>query len=222
MGKGDVKSFIGKLFRKSYGKYRPSKKKRKTHKKIPVTIINALKSHLSAQIKEAELNYRVNSNLENALTGALLERIEVREWVYSEGWKWKINSKKLKDTKEEQFVGADGIISINIEQNGRIDTKSILFQAKRKGHINNSEIKEQIDKMGEFLPNGNMIIIYTDNGYYAQIGSNYNKEANMFLTNFLFDVFLACKQGVWGKTYEDVKKHCDLMYKVNIDAKKVK
>jgi ribosomal small subunit protein bTHX len=29
MGKGDVKSFIGKLFRKSYGKYRPRKKKKR-------------------------------------------------------------------------------------------------------------------------------------------------------------------------------------------------
>ena len=222
MGKGDAKSFIGKLFRKSYGKYRPRKKKRKIHKKIPITIINALKPHLSAKIKEAERNYVVNSNQENSVTGALLDRIEVNDWAYCDGWKWKINSKKLKDKKEEQFVGADGIISINIEQNGRIDTKSILFQAKRKENINNSKIKKQIDKMEKFLPNGNMIIIYTDNGYYAQTGSDYNKKDNISLTNFLLDAFLACKQGVWGKTYDDVKKYCDLMYKMDIYAKKVK
>jgi ribosomal small subunit protein bTHX len=32
MGKGDIKSFVGKLFRKSYGKYRPRKKKRRENR----------------------------------------------------------------------------------------------------------------------------------------------------------------------------------------------
>ncbi|MDR0691405.1 MAG: 30S ribosomal protein THX [Prevotellaceae bacterium] len=222
MGKGDAKSFTGKLFRKSYGKYRYRRKKRKTHKKIPATLISALKPYISANINKAEHKYEVNCNDENSLTGALLDNIEVMDWQCCDGWKWKINSKRLKSIKEEPFIGADGIISINIEQNGRVDNKSILFQAKRKENIKEKEIMEQIEKMKKGLPNGNMIIVYAENGYYAQTGNDYGKNNMISLTDFLFDVFLACKQGVWGKTYDDVKKYCDLMYKMDIYAKKVK
>lgn len=79
--------------------------------------------------------------------------------------------------------------------------------------------------MRETLSGGNMIIIYSDGGFYAQTANNFdkaNKKQTRF-SDYFINVFLACKSGCWGyKKYKsgdsEVKLYC---FSINIKKERL-
>jgi len=172
---------------------------------LPSLLIEDIKKHLISSSNEVEENFETCWEDEDALTGALLASIQTKEWQSNSGWKWKITANFLRGRGPNAIqskTGADGIISLNINSgNAHIQTKSIIFQAKKKG--NGTSLKTQIENMNSILPYGNMVIIYSKNGYFGQTGKDYDKaKNNIKFGNYLSDIFLGCYNGQWGVYYD--------------------
>ena len=184
---------------------------------VPVSVVEDILAHLREQIQKSEKNYPCNKGKEDAVTGGLFNSLKT-DWKNCGDWSWnidyKISRQSAKGTFNEKETGADGIISINVECNdGESHTKSILFQAKKERNF--KELDEQIKKMNTILKGGNMVIVYSNKGFFAQT-ANENESARsneIKFDNYLKDVFFACKSGYWGrKIYisdnQQIKLYC--------------
>lgn len=173
-------------------------------KDLPEELKANIKSHLKESSAKAEKGWSSCSKEEDSLTGHLFASLESQIDNEVNNWKWNISLKKFRGRGKGAFenkVGADGIISINIEYEGKIETKSILFQAKKGNGVS---VKDQLKKMDRILPDGNMIILFTEKGYFGQTGKNYQtKKMEYKLGDYLSDIFIECKNGVWGVKYDE-------------------
>jgi len=167
---------------------------------------NGLRVHISSKVEENEANPNKLGKEEDTRTIRLLETLATNDWQYSGNVRYKITCEKFRDRgpkATENWTGADGIFTVYTKNaDGQEDCKSILFQAKNKG--NNKKIDEQIEDMEKNAPNGSMIIDYTDKGYFAQNGNEYEKDKEgIKLDEYFNDVFLSCKRGIRGLSYNN-------------------
>jgi hypothetical protein len=169
---------------------------------VPELVLGDIFKHIDIQTKSSEKKYINNQGKEDAVTGSLFSLLQA-DWKTVDDWSWNIDyeitNQSAKGTFNEKETGADGIVSINIKHNGKIDTKSILFQAK-KGN-NTKGLNEQIRKMDSHLSGGNMVILYSTNGFYAQDSKTFkiSDTEQTKLDDYLKNVFFACKCGSWGR-----------------------
>ncbi|PWL32101.1 hypothetical protein [uncultured Roseivirga sp.] len=173
---------------------------------IPELIRNEIKIHLRKKCQDGEDGWSNANQDEDTLTGDFLGQLRSKT-KRTNGWTWRINYHKFSGRGKgayEKTTGADGIISIEIEKNSIKRTKSIIFQAKKKG---NSKIQEQLDKMNKTLPGGNMVLVYGEDGYFGETGEIFksDKEVNSRIGDYLSDIFLECKNGLWGVDYDGVR-----------------
>jgi ribosomal small subunit protein bTHX len=203
MGKGNIKSFTGKLFRKSYGKYRLRKKKRKRNNLgLPKKLRNAIRKHIKQSY--SRISWDITKRHEDMTTSALLSHIATCEWNDSCGWKWKITVDPIGSTKLETISGADGIISVNVENNGIVKNKSIIFQAKKENNNKTKGLERQIKDMKKFLPGGNMLIFYSKDGCFGQTVGKGRETEKIDFADYISDVFLKCANGCLGVKCEDI------------------
>ena len=178
------------------------KKTSKVSDLVPKFVLDDIFIHLTEKIEESERAYLYNVK-EDSVTGSLFTLLS-SNGNQIELWSWSINFQlthiRRKKTFNEKETGADGLISINIEHNGQIHTKSILFQAKNDD--NKTRLNGQIHKMSKLMKGGNMIIKYTKDGFYGQTANRLNNEIQlnspMKLDHYIKDVFFGCKSGQWG------------------------
>lgn len=172
---------------------------------LPSKLIEEIKQYIKESSLNGEMGWESSNQDEDSLTGDYFSQLR-RDWVEFDDWAWRITYRKFRGRGKgayEKEVGADGIFSIEIKKNDQIDTKSIIFQSKKVG---NDKIQEQLRKMEETLPQGNMVLSFSPDGYYGIIGQDYNREDKKELTkrigDFWGDVFIGCQHGQWGVSYD--------------------
>lgn len=174
---------------------------------LPDFLVKNIQTHIREQSLEGEFGWEHANEEEDTLTGDYLSQLRTN-WNNSSDWKWRIKYTKVRGRGPgayEKKIGADGIITIEFENNGERTYKSIIFQSKKKG---NNNIKEQLKKMDDTLPDGNMVLVFTPRGYFAERGSEFTNDRNMNIRagDYLADEFIGCKNGQWGVEYDGGRK----------------
>ena len=107
---------------------------------IPEEVKQSIREHISTAIKSALEGYSSAVEDEDTMTGHLCSKLQVgtRRVLVSEAqisgkWQWSINYYKFRGRgagAPEKYLGADGIFELKLTSGARIDSKSLLFQAK--------------------------------------------------------------------------------------------
>ena len=190
---------------------------------LPNQVMNQIQSHIKGNCKIAESGFSANQMEEDAVTGALGERLRTlpdptRELVVDgRAWNWSVSYSKFRGRGRdaaENTIGADGIFQIQFTDTdlARIWSKGILFQAKMEKNRNRASLFEEMNKMEEITPNESIVVEYDDNGYKAiksrellaadKTPKKVLREKSVSLGDLLADQFLECLVGVRGLFYD--------------------
>lgn len=143
---------------------------------VPQDVIRRLKTHFTEKIEEAVARYRFNDADEDSLTGALGHALSTAKpiivtvfdgMVYS----FSIGSYKILGKgpgAPEKRTGADGIIQIRVESDGkRLFEKGLPFQAKKLNRYHEAEVAPQAKDMLRTSGSG-IVLRFSPDGYDAQ------------------------------------------------------
>lgn len=189
---------------------------------IPAQVISELRSHIIGACDAAQAGYRSSSGHEDAVTGALGERLRLEPGKYihtDEGtWRLVVRWKKFPSgrSRVESEIGADGIIQFEIFQGygQEIYTKGLLFQAKKREDYDIDRLLHQCRQMNEISPDASAVFQFGRNAYLAmdctQILNmpdasrmpNF-QDQGVPLGNYIVDRFLSCEVGT-EKLYFDL------------------
>lgn len=107
---------------------------------MPEEVKQSIREHFATAIKSALEGYSSAVEDEDTMTGHLcaklrvgMRRVMVSEAQISGEWRWSINYYKFRGRgvgAMEKYLGADGIFELKLTSGARIDSKSLLFQAK--------------------------------------------------------------------------------------------
>jgi hypothetical protein len=193
---------------------------------MPEEVILSINTHLRNVCTETNMrkNWNINHADEDSLTGVFLNSLATdNEQILPCGWGWKITTNKIRGrgpNAPEKSIGADGIISLNVEENGITKTKSTIFQAKKVKCTDS--LKKQKEKMSKCCPNGNMVIIFSPTVCNVQ-----TEDGEVSFTDYMSE-FVVCKTGIIGLKYDETKEcivndikevNCDVSQQLNIDVK---
>jgi hypothetical protein len=168
----------------------------------------AIKKHLLNKCQDAERGRLYFDSDEEYITTALLESLRISEWQRAGGVKWRLQVHKTGNHGEtaESKIGADGIIQIAIygKDGARLETKGLLFQAKKTSYSGKrSKAEEQINQMRSVVgEKGCAVFIYDkDKGFFGKEPSDFDFSdlksgaLGTKLEFFLANDFLDCKIG---------------------------
>jgi hypothetical protein len=143
---------------------------------VPQGLIGRLKAHFTEKIEEAVERYRFNDADEDALTGALGHALSTPRPIVVTVFKGAVYSFAIESYKilgkgpgtPESRTGADGIIQISVESDGKpIFAKGLPFQAKKLNRFHEAEVAPQAEHM--FRTSGSGIVLrFGPNGYDAR------------------------------------------------------
>lgn len=185
---------------------------------VPNQVVEELRSHILGACDLAADGYSNAKGREDAVTGALGERLRLKEKLIAikgEGtWRIAITWNKFRSAKgrsgEEREIGADGIIQFELFRDfgEEVYTKGMLFQAKMADDDNYRRLRTQCERMEELASNGSSVIQYGPSGYMAmdgrealsQLGEEVREmpdfgEDGLPLGDYIVDRFLTCKVG---------------------------
>lgn len=169
---------------------------------VPENVKKVLSEYIMKRCNHAENGWENSNQDEDTITGDFLGNLRTSGWITNENIRYQFNYKKFrgrgKDALEKR-TGADGIITIEIEKDGKVYYKSFVFQAKKNG---NNSINKQHDLMKKHFPNGNIIFRYGPNGYNIE---GFNKK--LTICAFISDEFLECNYGIEGLRYDSKKEN---------------
>ncbi len=176
---------------------------------LPQELLDIIKNHIKKRSRRGEKGWDYSNAEEDSVVGDYLGNLRSEKKtmkIDSKTYYWIIYYKKFQGRgpgAEEKRIGADSIISLDIEDKDTNikTTKSIIFQAKKVG--NNSGLIVQKKKMDKYAKNGNFILTCGPNGYFASEDIN---GGNTKVGDFLADQFLACKVGIKGMYYDPIRK----------------
>lgn len=191
--------------------------------------LDQIKKHLERETESAERNrYSFFKSNEEYVTSAILERLATVEWQRSGGVKWRVQVHKTGNSGEtaESKIGADGIIQIAVyDKGGRLlETKGLLFQAKKTTNKDKIKLEKQIQDMKN-VAGGKAcaIFIYDEvSGFFAKGVDEFrfedlnNKITKQKLQSFISNDFLDCKVGVKGLRYD---RRTGELYRPQIESK---
>ncbi len=164
---------------------------------IPNNVQRELAKYIKEKCPHAESGWEFSNQDEDTITGDFLGNLRTNGWQTADGFTYRFSYNKVRGRGPkamEKEIGADGIITIELNENGETSFKSFMFQAKKEG---NKTDKIQIAKMDFLFPNANVVFRYGPNGYFIE-----NYEEEMSICKFIADVFLNCKFGIIGLHYD--------------------
>lgn len=164
---------------------------------IPIQIQIALAKHIMNKYSHAVSGWEFANQDEDTITGDFLGNLRC-DWTPIGQYNFRFIYNKIRGRGKgalEKKTGADGIITIEFYDGSKIQYKSFVFQAKKKGNkINQSQIK----KMNGLFPNGNIIFEYSSGNYIAIDKTG----AEIGIDKLLIDYFFACKFGTYNTHYD--------------------
>lgn len=177
--------------------------------------LDQIKKHLSKEVENAERKrHSFFKSNEEYVTSAILERLATSEWQKSESVKWRVQVHKTGNHGKtaESEIGADGIIQIAVyDKGGRLlETKGLLFQAKKTTNKDKTKLEEQIQDMKN-VAGGKACAVFIydeESGFFAKGVNEFrfedlkNRGTNQKLHSFISNDFLDCKVGVKGLRFD--------------------
>ena len=187
---------------------------------VPQGLIRRLKTHFTEKIEEAVGRYRFNDADEDSLTGALGHALSTPQPIVVTAFKGAVYSFAIESYKilgkgpgtPERRTGADGIIQISVESDGkRLFTKGLPFQAKKLSRYCESQVVSQAADMFRTSRSG-IVLRYGPNGYDAcDVRHSAKEEIDEEiptprgfapLGTVMGDWFLKCEIGSRGLTFD--------------------
>lgn len=192
---------------------------------IPTAVAGKIQDHLRVSCDIAEQGWEQASADEDTVTGALGERLRL-PWQLVEDedgnrWRWSVTYKKFRGRgpgADENTIGADGIFQVEVEDSETkvMESKGILFQAKRTGSGSSKDIGQQVRDMEQVVPGGTAVVLYGSEGYFGVDGPDALNSPGITtpssdsrfhpLGDYLADRFLPCRSGKRGLFYDAVRK----------------
>lgn len=142
---------------------------------VPQGLIRRLKTHFTEKIEEAVGRYRFNDADEDSLTGALGHALSTPQPIVVTAFNGAVYSFSIESYKilgkgpgtPEKRTGADGIIQISIESDGKpIFAKGLPFQAKKLNRYHEAEVAPQAADMFRTSRSG-IVLRFGPDGYDA-------------------------------------------------------
>lgn len=186
---------------------------------LPPVIVRMLRKHFYAGVKEAEVRFRYHSADEDAVTGALGDRLiepETLVTVGGEMYRWSAVYHEIRGRgphAPEKRVGADGIFQLEVldQQERFVLRKGLLFQSKIGWKGKNGKLLQQARDLFA-QSNSSILVDYSANGYKAigvreVIAAGGNRrivaaEDDKPLAQVLGDEFVNCSRGDRGLYWE--------------------
>lgn len=168
---------------------------------IPSNIQKELAEYIKNRCPRAENGWNYSNQDEDTITGDFLGNLRSDGWRYADNFRYNFYYNKIRGRGKnalEKRTGADGMVTIELDENGIKTYKSFAFQAKKVGNRTNPS---QIEKMKIFFPKGNVVFRYGPEGYYLE---NYD-GSEMKICEYIYNVFLKCKHGIVGLRYDHKK-----------------
>lgn len=176
---------------------------------IPGYVIDDIKKHIQKECKNAELIRGQVFEKEDSITASILGRLATPKWQGIKRKQWKIDihipSNDKKKELSESKIGADGIIQIVVYGNNGelLDTKGMIFQAKKTTESRRGRLNDQVAKMQSIAgKDGCAVFIYDlKNGYRGIEASDLENvtlnapDVGKSLGDFIANDFLDCKVG---------------------------
>jgi hypothetical protein len=191
---------------------------------VPHQVLSELRSHILGGCDLAAEGYFSAKGREDAVTGALGERLRLKEKliaVKGEGtWKIAVSWNKFRSAKgksgEEREIGADGIVQFELfrEYGEEVYTKGLLFQAKMEDDSDYKRLQTQCSHMEELARRSSSVIQYGPQGYKAMDGKQaleqFRRQSNTMpdfteglpLGEYIVERFLECEVGTEKLFYE--------------------
>jgi hypothetical protein len=190
---------------------------------LPPAVVRMLQKHFYAGVKEAEVRFRYHSADEDAVTGALGDRLIEPETLVTVGGQidhWSAVYHKIRGrgpNAPEKRIGADGIFQLEVldQQERFILRKGLLFQSKIGWKGRNGKLLRQArDILAQ--SRSSILIDYSANGYKAigakevvAAGGNrrlVSPEDDKSLAQVLGDEFVLCARGDRGLYWESERE----------------
>ena len=143
---------------------------------VPDPVIHSIRRHLVKESSHrAEGGWPYANGDEDALDQLSSFRHSGRpsgsrsEHTSSGAWRWKATYKHLGGRDRlEKYLGADGIVQIEVEYpNGRVVSKGLLFQAKKGRRGPSIDLESQIHRMEALCPGASAVFQYNPDGFVA-------------------------------------------------------
>src|SRR5438128_2509012 len=121
---------------------------------LPEQVLRSIRDHVIHIQAQFKTFYESASEDEDTLTGDFLGHLRSTQTVTTDNpeigrtWVWKIRYTKLRGRgpkPTENIIGADGILELEVDQQGDIQRKAALFQAKMGS--SNQSLVEQLSKL---------------------------------------------------------------------------
>jgi hypothetical protein len=185
---------------------------------LPQSLLGELRTHIVGACEQAESGYRSGRGREDAVTGALGERLRLEPIKYVvtlEGtWGFSVLWNKFRSasggSREEREIGADGIFQFELYRGygEEVYTKGLLFQAKKDDDNDLERLFGQCQPMEELVAGGGALIEYAEDAYTAMdcrtalrsqqtvrpIRPDFDAQGTS-LGDYLAGRFLACEVG---------------------------
>lgn len=191
-------------------------------KLLPDEIKQEIAAHIKRTIRHAEVGWDAAHDEEDTLTGELGGALRSDGFVKCESdssWSYKFSYKKLRGRGRdapEKVAGADGLFQIEVQHPGvSSETKGFLFQAKKREASSRGDLVAQVDHMENLAPGGSAVIEYSQDGFRAQTGGEFQAEhkqkpsriphPSCSLTVFINERFLSCEIGIRGLYFDAVR-----------------
>jgi hypothetical protein len=192
---------------------------------IPKEVLDELRTHVIGTCEQAQSGYRSGRGREDAVTGALGERLRLEPFKYvklQEGtWKFAVHWSKFRSASgrsgEEREIGADGIVQFEVYRayGEEVYTKGLLFQAKKDDDNQVDRLFGQCELMEDLVSGGGALFEYSEETYSAmdsRTALRYQqtraatrpdfRSDGLPLGTYLTDRFLACEVGSESLYYD--------------------
>ena len=191
---------------------------------IPTELFREVQSHIRDRTSHAEEGWEAGSDEEDTLTGDFggslrTGWVDYRKNETGNYWRWRITYKKLRgrgaDAPEKE-TGADGLFQIEVrpDDERRVVTKGVIFQAKKFKSSSRSDLLDQIQKMEQIAPGGSAVFEFGPEGYKGSSRVDILATAEAThriphgqesLAEYLADRFLTCPAGLRDMYYDALR-----------------
>jgi hypothetical protein len=192
---------------------------------IPKSLFAEISDHLIVKSKSVARIWESSSDEEDSITGHFCGQLQT-DWSRQKNygnqgrWQWRVSYKKFRSKGAHAFehiIGADGLFQIEIEQKdiGILETKGLLFQAKKYKLGLDSNLSDQVHKMEAIAKSASAVFVYgrerfqaiSSNEYLNQKNTNHDPNDSLSsIGNFLGQEFLECRVGLRGMSYDGLRK----------------
>ena len=192
---------------------------------IPDEVKFSIHNHFQNSINRAINGYLSAHEDEDTLTGHLGACLKINNQtvqVNSSGneiigkWIWSIDYYKFRGrggNATENYLGADGIFELILNNGSQIEKKSLLFQAKKEWHTSDNSLFRQCIKLSTWRE-ASFVLNYTPTSFEAILiddvirsrGSREDIAIIYNLANFLGTDFLDCEIGDNDLEYDAIAR----------------